>query len=655
MAEDRGPARWPKLLAAVFLACLVGAVFFRIPGFGFVNLDVPGQVLDNPHIRGLSVENLKHVFTSRCVTSYYPFRTLTFMVDYQLWGLDPVSRKSGSGRPLSINGFKLTNLLIHLTNVFLVYGLILRLLTDSDATESPAAPWWGTLVAAFSAGIFAVHPVVVEPVTWVAGREELLMTLGALGCFHFHITARRLEAIGGRTLLVVACFIGALFCCALACLSNAVAAVIPLLITAWDLVMLARPKLWKIVYGTGALWVIGIVTIVLKRLGEADGSYLPEFGVLSAQRWMVVLNVYWLNWRTVVWPEHLAVDYRNVVPQRFTELEVVLGGLALGLTCVALWMFRRRKLAVFGLVWFVLALGPTSQILPHHLDRADRFLYLPLVGLALAVAVGLRPLAGVVKGPPAVASAIAVGVCGLVLLGMRSADQVQVWRDSVSLWENCVRCKPDNAYAHSCLAGTLADAGRFEEAVSHFETALQMAPDDPRTLDSYAFRLAACRQEHLRDYDQAIRLARQACRLSQWKDPKFRRTLATAYMNLGTVQKRDGQFHGAIHNYRNAIAADPDYEAPRFNLALLLATCPDPKLRDPDEAVRLAEEACTLGEGPNAVTLTVLAQVYAAAGRFDRAAAATERAIQRARAANDSEILGDLRRRLTSYRKQIGS
>jgi tetratricopeptide (TPR) repeat protein len=230
-----------------------------------------------------------------------------------------------------------------------------------------------------------------------------------------------------------------------------------------------------------------------------------------------------------------------------------------------------------------------------------------------------------------------------------------VWRDSVSLWENCVRCKPDNAYAHGCLAGTLADAGRFEEAVWHFETSLRMSPNDPRILDSYAYRLAACRQEHLRDYDQAIRLAGQACRLSRWKDPKFRRTLATAYMNLGTAQKRDGQFRGAIRNYRNAAASDPEYEAPLFNLALLLATCADPGLRDPDEAVRLAEEACTLGEEPNAVTLTILAQVYAATGRFDRAAAAIERAIQRAQAVNDSEILGDLRRRLTSYRRQVGS
>ena len=108
--------------------------------------------------------------------------------------------------------------------------------------------------ATFSAGLFAVHPVVVEPVTWVAGREELLMTLGTLGCVHFHLTARRLERRGRQNPRAMACFFSAALCCAAACLSNAVAAVIPLLIVAWDVLTLTGPKLWRIVGGTSALW-----------------------------------------------------------------------------------------------------------------------------------------------------------------------------------------------------------------------------------------------------------------------------------------------------------------------------------------------------------------------------------------------------------------
>ena len=98
--EPRLPRR-AVLLAAIALACLIVAVFFPVVGFEFVDYDVPTQVINNPYIRGLTSENLRHIFTSPCVTSYYPVRTLSYALDYQLWGLNA-------------GGFKLTNGLIPL-------------------------------------------------------------------------------------------------------------------------------------------------------------------------------------------------------------------------------------------------------------------------------------------------------------------------------------------------------------------------------------------------------------------------------------------------------------------------------------------------------------------------------------------------------------
>jgi hypothetical protein len=171
------PTRRALLLAALALACLVVAVFWPVVGFEFVDYDVSMQVVDNPHIRGLTWENLKHILTSPCVTSYYPVRTLSFALDYQLWGL-------------SAGGFKLTGGLLHLASVLLVFWLVLRLYGHPAAAVESPQPRYELWLAAFSAGIFAVHPLVVEPVVWVAGREEPLMTLG---CLHFHLTARRLD------------------------------------------------------------------------------------------------------------------------------------------------------------------------------------------------------------------------------------------------------------------------------------------------------------------------------------------------------------------------------------------------------------------------------------------------------------------------------
>ena len=125
--------------------------------------------------------------------------------------------------------------------------------------------WSDVSLAAFSAGLFAVHPVVVEPVTWVPGREELLMTMGTLGCLHFHLTFRGWNGqTGALPRRRLACFFGAAVCCGAACLSNAVGAVIPLLITVWDSLTLTKPKLRRVVSGTSLLWLIGLATILVK-------------------------------------------------------------------------------------------------------------------------------------------------------------------------------------------------------------------------------------------------------------------------------------------------------------------------------------------------------------------------------------------------------
>ena len=712
-----GPSRWPVLLGVVVLACLVCAVFFPMLRFEFIDLDVPNQVTENRHIGGLTWENVKHILTSRCVTSYYPVRTLSYAVDYQLWGL-------------SATGFKLTNGLMHLTNVLLVFWLVFRLFARSRPGEPSPKPWWEVSVATFSAGVFAVHPVVVEPVVWVSGREELLMTLGALACLHFYLTARRLGEEGGKTLWVVACYVGSTFFCAAACLSNAVGAVIPLLIVAWELLGASRPKRSGIVYGGFAFLVISVPTIAIKKLGDiSDVAALAD--TWYGQWLMLISRTYWLNLKTLLWPTNLALSYECFPPESFFELDVVYGFLAVGVTCVVLWKLRRRRMILLGLAWFGLALGPSLQIVPHHVYRSDRFLYLPLVGLIVAVAMGLRLLGTALKRPAAIGGTISAGV--LILLGLHtlSSHQLQTWQNSVSLWEHCLSVGPQCAFGHQCFATTLTRAGRFEEAIFHYQLSLLLDPEHKWTLNDYASQLATWPDERLRDYDQAVRVAIRGCQVTEWNDPELRRTLALAHMNFATSLKRGGRFDLAIENYQKAIdadpgyegpllhlawllatcsdrrlrdhdraillakrgcrltesqdpqlrrvlalaymnfattlkdggrldlaienynkaiEADPDYEVPLFNLALLLATCSDQKLRQPDEAVRLAERASELIEERDAVPLSILAQVYAETGRFDEAIATAEKAIELAEAFGDSEMIAELKRQLDSYR-----
>ena len=400
----------PIALAVASLAALVMAVFHPIAGFEFVDLDVGHQVLSNPHIRGLNWENVTHILTSRCTTSYYPVRSLTFALDYQIWGLNPT-------------GFKLTNGLIHFTNVLLVFWLMLRFFQQPAAGGASSTTRQHVLVSAFSAGLFAIHPVVVEPVVWVSGREELLMTLGTLGCVHFYLTARRLAETGGRTGWMLASYVLAVFSCAAACLSNAVAAVIPLLIFALDVLVSAKPTSWRTIVRTAPFWAVGVATIVIKKVGEFSDSP-HEVDAFSPDRLMLVLNVYWLNLSTLVWPTGLSVFRPGVRPLGYGDAGVILGGVAVGLTCLVLWAIRRQRPALLGLLWFGIALAPSSQIMVHHVHRADRFLYLPLAGLVVAVAMGLGWLGSVLPGRAARVGVATALVLGLLLLARLSTAQV---------------------------------------------------------------------------------------------------------------------------------------------------------------------------------------------------------------------------------------
>ena len=182
-----------------------------------------------------------------------------------------------------------------------------------------------------------MHPIVVEPVAWVAGREEVLMLLGTSGCVHFHITARALDEEGAQEATGDGVLPrGAALCCGMACLSNAVAAVIPLLIVAWDALTLTGPKLWKTLRcGTFALWVIGIATLAIKAGGPDTGTVMAEAEPFSAEWVMLIVNVYWLNLTTLVWPTKLAVSYSPVTPSFLAPGVIWRDGD--GATCAILW------------------------------------------------------------------------------------------------------------------------------------------------------------------------------------------------------------------------------------------------------------------------------------------------------------------------------
>jgi tetratricopeptide (TPR) repeat protein len=212
---------------------------------------------------------------------------------------------------------------------------------------------------------------------------------------------------------------------------------------------------------------------------------------------------------------------------------------------------------------------------------------------------------------------------------------------------------PNNYFAHQKFADSLVEAKQFDQAFSHYKTALELNVFDVRSAHRFARALAICDDHGRRDYDLAVRLAEWANELTEAKHPKVKRTLAIVHNNWAETLRASGAYAQAMDRYRQAIEADPSYPPPMLNLALLLSTCEDKDLRDPDEAVRLANRARRASPKLDANSLMILAIAYAEAGHSGQAVSTTEEAIRAARADGDVRLALLLRDRLRLFRSQL--
>ncbi len=440
----------------------------------------------------------------------------------------------------------------------------------------------------------------------------------------------------------------------MACLSNVVGAVTPLLLAAIHVTRNSSFDHKRFLFATWPVWVIGIGTVILKFGGAVEpGGPLVQ---PMSSRWLkLALAAYGLNVASVVWPAKLMVYYDWPA---LTAFQLCFGAAMVGLTVAAIWMTPRWPVIRLGVLWFVIALLPAAQLIPHHIIRADRFLYLPLVGMALALAAVLhlirilehrwtRSRAIAVRGALAL-----VATLWLVALGEAANRQIRTWHDSITLWSNCLEGDPDNAYAHSCLADNLFQVGEYARAFEHYGRAIDLRPDHADTLGDCGWALATCPDPRYRDFGLAVGLAERACQLTDWKAGRILRKLAIVRTNVAGALASQLAFSEAIQMYRLAIEADPDFDVPRFNLALLLITCPDKTLRSAEEAVLQAEQGARVTKDLNAQRLAIQGAAYAAAGRFENAVAVLDESIQRAQQGGDFDMIPELQQQRACYRER---
>ncbi|MGH9499254.1 MAG: tetratricopeptide repeat protein [Terriglobales bacterium] len=502
------------LILSLLLVVATLALYNPVIHHPFVNFDDDRYVTDNVHVQGgLHWSTVHWAFTTFDEANWHPLTWLSHALDCQLFGLNPA-------------GHHYINVLLHALNVVLLFWVLWR------ATGATVRSW---MVAA----LFALHPINVESVAWVAERKTLLSMLFfllGLAAYGWYSRKPGLGRYGGVALL---------FACGL--MAKPMVITFPLVLLLWDYWPLkraesfARLALEKVpLLGLSAA--SALITIKAQRAGNAIGTMM-EYPLSMRVANAVISYVRYIE--KAVWPSALSPQYPY--PEGSMKWQALgASALLLAITALIFMAGKRQRYLAVGWLWFLGTLVPMIGLVQVGSQAmADRYAYLPFVGLFILVCWGLGDWAehrAVLKIPLVAASCIA-----LATLATLTFRQIGYWSDNVALWSHAVAVTRGSFIAEDNLGGALLSEGREEEAMPHFRAAAAIDPIDPMShlnLAAYAQRQGHA-QEAVDQYAKVITMTR---------DPRLR---ATAFSDMGYALRELGDFEHAEASFRAAVNLRP--------------------------------------------------------------------------------------------------
>jgi tetratricopeptide (TPR) repeat protein len=598
-------AHRPWLLALVLVTVTI-LVYRPAWHAGFI-WDDDDHLTANPAM--IAPDGLRVIWSSLTVSRYYPLTLTSFWVQRQLWGLNPIP-------------YHLVNIALHAINGVLIFFLLRRL-------RVPAA--W------LAAMLWALHPVNVESVAWIT---ELKNTQSGAFFFCALLCFLRFEAQGRRRWYALA-----LLCGAGALLSKPSTVVLPLVLLLyawWERGCWRRTDVVRTAPFFGLALLMSALTIVEQR-GHILREGTAEWSMGIAGRLVLAGKAIWFYAVKLLWPVNLTFVYPRweVTTNSFGSWLPLAAVVAVG---IVLYGRRREPWAragAFGLIFFITALLPVLGFFDVFYFRysyvADHFQYLASVGL-IALVASMWARMCELTGRPGRYLDVVVVPATVMILGVLTWRQACAYRDVETLWQDTLAKNPICWMAHNNLGTALLQGGKVEEAIGHFEQAIRLKPDPAAEHD---YNLGSALLQAGR-FHEAIRHFQHALQLK----PDY----SEAHNNLGDALLYMGKFPDAIGHYEQALRIKPDYPGAQNNLAWLLATLAPAEGGDPVRAVSLAEQACKLSGNRMAANVDTLAVAYAAAGRFNEAIAAAERAVELARAAEQPQLAKKIEARLELYR-----
>lgn len=434
-----------SLFICVALALLAIGIYAQTASHGFVDLDDTGYVVTNPHVTGgLSMDNVQWALTSTYAANWHPLTWISHQIDVSLFGMN-------AGRQ------HLTSLFWHVLATLLLFGC-LRTMTGSV---------WRS---AFVAAAFAAHPAHVESVAWIAERKDVLSAALWFATTWAYVAWTRRPSVSLYAMTVV--------CFALGLMAKPMLVTLPftlLLLDYWPLGRAAGH--WRDrVTETIPLFALAAISSVITTVAQQQGGAVGSLEVISLVERLANATLSYGRYLTMlVWPAKLTVLYPYLRPVPIAASSAWAAVLVV-LTVLA-WRARRTQPSwIVGWLWFLGTMVPVIGLVQVGSQAlADRYTYIPSVGIFIAIAWGVEALARRVHAPRAVPAAVAVAV--VMVLAIVAYRQTAVWASTETLWRHAVDVVPQSARAHNSLGVAYGNAGRAAEATAQFQIAAGLQLD----------------------------------------------------------------------------------------------------------------------------------------------------------------------------------
>ena len=580
-----------RILICLFLITLTFLTYSQVLDYEFLNLDDDQYVTENTHIiKGFNYKFVIWAFTQFYASNWHPLTWLSHMLDFEVYGLDPL-------------GHHLTNLTFHIFNILLLFGVLLKM----------TGRVWRSAFVAF---LFALHPLNVESVAWIAERKNVLS-----GFFFFLTLWAYLHYLEKKQYYwIIFLFFG------LGLMAKPMLVTLPFLLLLLDFWPLKRLRLGEIdslesginkgvslgrlITEKGPLFILVIGSSVITYFAQREGGAVisNEFrSFYSIAANALVSYVEYL--RKMLWPRDLSVFYPHL-GDGIAEWKALTCGIFLALVTILIVRFIRKvPYLTVGWFWYLGTLVPVIGIVQvGEQSMADRYTYLAMIGVFICIAWGIPEL---IKNQKILSVMAAIYI---VLLTVTTWGQIKYWKNSITLFEHAISINenetPNFVIAYNNLGHALLTENRFQEAIVKFQRAIKINPNysKPQNNLGSAFSELKKYDQSIKHYQQAIKIEpnyaeafnnlakalRQTGKINEsivyFKEAiRLKKNYGDAYFNLGVTLSQQGQIGEAIVQYQKALEINSNFVMAHNNLASLLA-----QRKDIAGAIRHYKEAINI-------------------------------------------------------------